>query len=457
MDSELRLIEVCMKNNDVKEIVFYHCGNAEITCKFDNVIDGYRIVSIQGTTGVLVIPSAINNKYIKSIDVDVFFEEKNGISLIEVSDDNPFFVSIGGVLFSKDKSELILYPPNKKECDYYVPHGVAVIGENAILWNQYIKRIFIPETVNRIGNGALCCCKQLQEIHLPISIKYIGVEAFKWGDSIRNIYYAGSEFDWWNMEICEENNKLLYANMHYQCVFTAANEPLNIFNKMSIGNRVRIIKTPEEIIKRAYILYSFIHHFLNVNEQISELVLSLSSSFTKLEKYIVDDPRKNIHNRVVISDYIHQYSAMEMLLWTLGLSDVYERKEVINNYTNYEYFDNAISFDELRALSYSSNIRSEDRVNKAIVKESLLFWRVWLNDEFNKNNKRIYEQIVNSFDLETAQKAVELNCIDYNSFDLSVGDNEVKDIVNIYGLKVTTKWKYHAIKWLLSNKDWDEV
>ena len=49
-----------MKNNDVKEIVFYHCGNAEITCKFDNVIDGYRIVSIQGTTGVLVIPSAIN-------------------------------------------------------------------------------------------------------------------------------------------------------------------------------------------------------------------------------------------------------------------------------------------------------------------------------------------------------------------------------------------------------------
>lgn len=72
-------------------------------------------------SGVLKI-----GKNIKSIAVDPTISGKHSISSIKVESGNKYFYVKDGVLFSKDKTKLILYPNMRKNTTYTVPSGVKV-------------------------------------------------------------------------------------------------------------------------------------------------------------------------------------------------------------------------------------------------------------------------------------------------------------------------------------------
>lgn len=103
----------------------------------------------------VTIPESINN-----IDEDAFVECDN-LSSIIVHKDNIIYSSSDGVLFNKNKTELIKYPKNKKDIEYVVPSSVKNIGFRAFESCEKLKVIFLPDSVVNIENCAFDNCNHL--------------------------------------------------------------------------------------------------------------------------------------------------------------------------------------------------------------------------------------------------------------------------------------------------------
>ncbi len=63
-----------------------------------------------------------------------------------------------GVLFSKDKSELVKFPDNSKESAYIIPDGVVTLADNSFENCRNLSSVKIPSTVITIGNGVFFNC-----------------------------------------------------------------------------------------------------------------------------------------------------------------------------------------------------------------------------------------------------------------------------------------------------------
>lgn len=74
-----------------------------------------------------------------------------GLSGIEVDAGNPNYCSQDGVLYSKDKTTLEMYPPKKAGSSFIVPDGVKTIGKTAFR-RSAVKNITFPKSVETIGS-----------------------------------------------------------------------------------------------------------------------------------------------------------------------------------------------------------------------------------------------------------------------------------------------------------------
>lgn len=92
---------------------------------------------------------------------------------INVSEENPDFASIEGVLFNKEKTTLISYPINKPGENYSVPDTVKTIGEFAFSYNKNLVSIDIPDSVTSIENYAFEESAALKDVALPAGITSI--------------------------------------------------------------------------------------------------------------------------------------------------------------------------------------------------------------------------------------------------------------------------------------------
>ena len=68
---------------------------------------------------------------------------------IEVDEENPGMKSVGGVLFSKDGTNLYAYPSGIKAASYDVPEGVIQIGISSLA-NDHLKKIDLAESVQKV-------------------------------------------------------------------------------------------------------------------------------------------------------------------------------------------------------------------------------------------------------------------------------------------------------------------
>ena len=87
------------------------------------------------------------------------------MTAIRVSPDNAHYTSDNqGVLFTKDKSELILYPACNNRGVYTVPDTVVTIRENAFQSCRYLTRVTVSSGVKTIGGIAFDQCYRLSQI-----------------------------------------------------------------------------------------------------------------------------------------------------------------------------------------------------------------------------------------------------------------------------------------------------
>ncbi len=133
---------------------------------------------------VISIPASV-----KSIGVFAFAYCRN-IGIV-VEQGNKQYVSVDGVLFNKDQTELL-------QC----PAGLS----------SYV----IPEGVTTVRGGAFTNCILLKSVNIPASVTSIGEWAFDGCDQLGDVYYGGSQDQWSQVTVGEQNDYLINApRIHY--------------------------------------------------------------------------------------------------------------------------------------------------------------------------------------------------------------------------------------------------
>ncbi|MCH5188257.1 MAG: leucine-rich repeat domain-containing protein [Oscillospiraceae bacterium] len=113
----------------------------------------------------LVLPSTLSD--IRADD----FRSALAPAEFEVSESNPYFCAVDGVVLSKDKTVLVIYPADKADEEYTVPDRVTEIGANAFAGSYNLRKLTLPDTVTTLGLWTFQNCKNLESVNIPSGVK----------------------------------------------------------------------------------------------------------------------------------------------------------------------------------------------------------------------------------------------------------------------------------------------
>ena len=162
--------------------------------KYVTEIPGYFLYECYGIKSYTVPPqitklhaSAFPNS-LKSLTIGKGLKTFNGVySLgmfvpveeIKVSRNNKYFSSKDGVLYNKNKTNLIAYPGGKRSSKFTISKSVKTVGADSFAWHKYIKNVTFTKNVKKIERKAFSKCKKLSSINIPKNITSIGEWAFR--------------------------------------------------------------------------------------------------------------------------------------------------------------------------------------------------------------------------------------------------------------------------------------
>lgn len=106
---------------------------------------------------------------VTSVSSSAFWNCDN-LKSINVATDNPNYVSIDGILFNKNKTEIVKYP-NAKEGKYVIPNTVTTIVMESFRQCGKLSELVIPDSVTSIGAYAFYDCTSLLNVTIPKSVK----------------------------------------------------------------------------------------------------------------------------------------------------------------------------------------------------------------------------------------------------------------------------------------------
>lgn len=118
----------------------------------------------------------------------------SGMKEVIVSPENKYFAARDNVLFSKDGSLLICYPPGREDAVYRVPTSVKKIAPLAFAQNKYIEEVILHKNLKALGSGAFFGCNNLAEVNLHQAEKLKKITDFH-GYKIGLHIYNGSQSD----------------------------------------------------------------------------------------------------------------------------------------------------------------------------------------------------------------------------------------------------------------------
>ncbi len=161
-------IETGFRWSNATEIVVEEGNTAYAS--FDGVLydkEKINMISVPGgKEGSITIPESVQN-----IDIDYC----SRLTDIIVMDGNTKFASCDGVLYNKEKTQLIRCPEGR---------------ENPVI---------VPEGVMDIKAYAFWACRCLESVMFPSSVSNIG-SGIAYGTNLKGVYYAGSKEDWGNIK-----------------------------------------------------------------------------------------------------------------------------------------------------------------------------------------------------------------------------------------------------------------
>jgi hypothetical protein len=130
----------------------------------------YALSSISGLTKVS-ISASVNHIW------DFALASCPRLAVIEVDGANASYASVGGVLFDKARTTLILCP-GAMQGQYEMPASVTSLAPAAFDHCAWLTAVTIPNGITRIPNGIFSFCERLTGMVIPNSVTSIGSSAF---------------------------------------------------------------------------------------------------------------------------------------------------------------------------------------------------------------------------------------------------------------------------------------
>jgi hypothetical protein len=125
------------------------------------------------------------SKTVTEIDLNALWD-CSGLTEINVDGANTTLSSVDGVVFNKDKTELIRCPLGKTG-SYTIPSSVTDIHYGAFLYCHNLMAIDIPNSVKHIDGAAFMNCVGLTEIAIPEGITEIASQIFDGCTSLTSV------------------------------------------------------------------------------------------------------------------------------------------------------------------------------------------------------------------------------------------------------------------------------
>ncbi len=133
---------------------------------------------------------------------------------IIVEEGNEHYVSVDGILYNKEKTELIQFPCGRPETEYNIPASVTSIGAYAFEYCDNLTSVTIPNSVESIGESAFDSCRNLTSVDIPNSVTSIGKSAFSYCRSLESAIISEnvSIFEEFLFEKCSKLKKIIDLN-----------------------------------------------------------------------------------------------------------------------------------------------------------------------------------------------------------------------------------------------------
>lgn len=152
-----------------------------------------------GCTAVktITIPNSL-----KTMEGDMFCDFTS-LGTIVLAKDNPNFVFVDNVLYSKDKKRIVRAHPNIGPY-YEVPKSVVRIDRLAFYNCKNLEEISLHDNIRTIGNRAFGCCKKLKRIVIPKKLKVIETHTFEDCVSLSEVVLQSGlkEIEWYAFYGC---------------------------------------------------------------------------------------------------------------------------------------------------------------------------------------------------------------------------------------------------------------
>ncbi len=182
------------KNYNIADYAFYNCLFEEVIIPdgvlligenaFDYCLE-LKTITIGNDVSVIGSRAFINCDKLSTIYLgnsltsfgEYVFHDCFSLAEIIVSENNNAFSSVAGVLYSKDKTELVLYPCGKTNTTFEIPNSVVEIKEYAFACSK-LEEIILHDSISSIERYAFEHCENLKIIELPVSLSKLSEGMF---------------------------------------------------------------------------------------------------------------------------------------------------------------------------------------------------------------------------------------------------------------------------------------
>lgn len=161
------------------ELTKYIGKNADVA--IPEKIDNAKVTKIlakaftdtkEKTVKKIAVPATVTD-----IDTHAFYCVM-GLEEISVDSKNASFISEEGVLYSKDKKNILAYPIERSAETFEIPGTVTSLQNSRFAFCANLKSIKIPDSVTKIGDYVFQSCNGLTEIEIPDSVTQMGSSVF---------------------------------------------------------------------------------------------------------------------------------------------------------------------------------------------------------------------------------------------------------------------------------------